>query len=68
MATPVLQLIFSGMNAKVFSANLDLLLILSWPSNNEFAGGVKSSNGFARKVLNPTCGSWWILQVQPTKD
>jgi len=23
-----------------------------------------SSSSFARKVLNPTCGSWWLLQVQ----
>src|SRR6185312_3260298 len=22
---------------------------------------------FARKVLNPTCDSWWIVQVRPTK-
>src|SRR6185312_2249190 len=24
-------------------------------------------SSFARKVLNPTCGSWWIVQVRPTK-
>ena len=26
----------------------------------------KLNTGLARKVLNPICGSWWLLQVQPT--
>jgi hypothetical protein len=46
---------------------IDAAVAKSGPGSLEKLINSGDTWSFARKVLNPTCGSWWIVQVRPTK-